>query len=101
MLVCLFRRRSVRCLCFPLEKTTFELNFSAMKKACCSATHVHFTNIVVMDRLDTRPKREATSRRVNLFRNLCQVVDRIFTKHARSVSGMLRVMYLVLIHVPI
>ena len=56
---------------------------------------------MVSARFDTSPKRKATSRRVNLFRNLCQVVDRIFTKHARSVSGMLRVMYLVLIHVPI
>ena len=36
MSVCLDRRRSVRCLCFLLEKRTFELNLSAIETECCS-----------------------------------------------------------------
>ena len=85
---------------FPLEKTTFELNFSAIETACCSAMHVHFPNCVVMDRLDTNPRREATSCSVNLFRELFQVVDKIVTKSTRFVVGMLRVRSLVLMRVP-
>ena len=41
----LHRRRSVRYLCFPLTKTMFELNFSAMGKLCFSMMHVNL-NIV-------------------------------------------------------
>ena len=33
ILICMCRRRSVRFLCFPLETTMFELNFSAMEIA--------------------------------------------------------------------
>ena len=40
MLVCLDRRKSVRCLYFSLEKTKFELNFSAIEMSRCSAMHV-------------------------------------------------------------
>ena len=76
-----------------------ELNFSAMETARCSVTHVNFTYCVVRARLDTSPRREATSCIVNLFRELFQVVDRIVTKSTHSSSGMLIVMSLVLMHV--
>ena len=78
----------------------FELNLSAMETACCSAMHVHFTHYVVRDRLDTSPRREVTSRSVNLFRELFQVFDMIVTISARFVSVMLRVRSIVLMHVP-
>ena len=100
MLVCLYRRRFVRCLCFLLEKTTFELNFSAMEDARCSAMRLCFTHCVIMARFDTSHRREATSLIMNLFRELLQVVNRIVTKSLRVVSGMLKVTSLVLIHVP-
>ena len=90
-----------RCFCFPLEKTTFGLNFSAMETACCSAIHAHFTHCVVRYRLDTIPRGEATSRSVNLFRELFEVVDRKVMKSARFVSVIIRVRSLVLIHVTI
>ena len=41
ILKCLHQRRSVKCLYFPHEKATFELNFSTIKMACYSAIHVH------------------------------------------------------------
>ena len=100
MLACLDRRRSIRCLCFPLEKKTFELHFRTTETACFSAMHVHFTHFVVRARLHTIPMREATSYSVNLFRGLFQVVNRIVTKSARFVSGILRVRSFVLTHVP-
>ena len=40
MLACMCCKRSVRYLCLPVEKTTFELNFSAMEIACYSETCV-------------------------------------------------------------
>ena len=58
MLVCLDRSRSVRCLCFPLEKTTFELNFSAIETECCSSMNVCFTHCLVRHRLDASPRRK-------------------------------------------
>ena len=51
--------------------------------------------------LDTSPIREATSRSVNLFRELFQVVDMIVTKSTRFVSWMISVKCLVLMHAPI
>ena len=87
-------------MCFPLEKTTFELNLSALETACCSAIYAHFDHCVVRARLDTIPTREATSRRVNLFSELLQVVDSIVTSSTCFVSGMFRVMSLVIMHVP-
>ena len=99
MFVCLDRMRSVRCLCFPLKKTTFELNFSAMETVCCSATHVYFTHYVVRDRLGAIPRREATSRSVKIFRELFQVVHMIVTKSTCFVSVMIRVRSIVLMHV--
>ena len=62
--------------------------------------HVCFAHCVVRDRLDTVTRREATSRSVNLFRELFQVVDVIVTKSECFVSGTVRVRCLVLIHVP-
>ena len=88
----------MRCLYFPLEKTAFELNFSATETACCSAMHACFTHCVVRARLGTSPKREATSHSVNLFRELFQVVDRIVTKSTRIVPEMLRLRSLTLMH---
>ena len=100
MLVCLDWRRYVTCLYFPLEKKTFELNFSAMETACCSAMHAHFIHCLIGARLDTSPRRDATSRSVNLFRELFQVFDMIFTKSALFVSEMLIVRSLELTHMP-
>ena len=100
MLVCVDWRMSVRCLCFPFEKM-FELNFSAMWMARCRATHAHFTHCVVRDMFGTSPRREATLRSMNLFREIFQVVDRIVTSSTRFVSGMLRVRCLVLMCNPI
>ena len=60
----------------------FDLNFSAMETSCCSAMHAHFTYCVVRARLDVSPRREATSRSTNIFRELFQVVYRIVTKSA-------------------
>ena len=88
------------CLCLPLEKTTFELNFSVMEMVCCSAMHVHFTHCVFRARLDASPRREGTSLSVNLFRELFQMVHMIVTKSARFVPGILRVRHLVLTHTP-
>ena len=90
----------MRCLCFPLEKKEFELNFSVMGTECCSAMCVHFTHCVVRARLETISRREATSRSVNIFRELFQVVDRTVAKSARFMSGMLRLRPLVLMHTP-
>ena len=59
MLASLDRRRSVRCLRFPFEKTTFELNFSAMETACFSAMHMHLTRCAIRARLETSPSRES------------------------------------------
>ena len=75
-----------------------ELNFSAIETTCCSAMHVRFSHCVVSHVLGTSPRRDATSRSVNLFRELFQVVDMIVTKSARCVSGMLRVTSLGLMH---
>ena len=83
---------------FLLENTTFELNFSTMETSCCSAMHVCFVQCVVVARFVTRTRREATSRSVKLFRELFQVVNRIVTKSTIFVSEMLRVRYLVLMH---
>ena len=83
MLACLDQSRYVKCLSSPLEKTKFELNFSATEMACCSTIIVCFTRFVVRARLDTSYAREATLRRANLFREIFQVVDRIVTKSAR------------------
>ena len=58
-----------------------------------------FNHCVVRDRFDASLIREATSRSVNLFRDLFQVVDRIVTKFARFVSEILRERSLVLMHV--
>ena len=68
----------------------FELNFSAIEKACYSVMNVYFAPCVVRTMLDTIPRREATSRSVKLFRELFQVVGVIVTKSARFTSGMLR-----------
>ena len=85
-------------LVFHLKK---HLNcFSVIETACCSAMHVFFTHCVVRTRFDTIPRREATSRSVNLFRELFQVVNRIFIKSLRVVYGMIRVRSLVLMHAP-
>ena len=80
-------------MCFPLAKTTFELNFSLMDTECCSAMQVHFTHCVKRDRFDVSPKREAISRRANLFRGMFQVVNMIVTKSCRFVSGILKVRF--------
>ena len=85
---------------FSLEKTTFEMNFSAMEKACFSAMHVCFAHFVVRSRLGTIPRREATSRSMNHFHGLFQVVDMIVTKYASFLSGILRIRSFVLMHVP-
>ena len=100
MLVYLDRRRSVRCLCFPLEKATFELNFSSMEMACCITMHVHFTHCVVRARLDASPRREDNSRSIKLFHEIFPVVNMIVIKSARFMSGMFRVRYAVLMHAP-
>ena len=99
MLVCLDRSRYVMCLYFPLEKRTFKLNFGTMETACCSSIYVYFTHCVVRARLDTSPRRKATSFSVNLFRELFQVVDRMVTKSARFVPGILMVRFLVLMRI--
>ena len=85
---------------FPLENKTFELNLSAMETACCSKMHVCFIHCVVRARLDKSPRREATSRSVNLFRELFQVVDRTVMSSARVVSGIRMVRSLMLMRVP-
>ena len=58
---------------------SFKLNFSVSDKACWSAMQVHLTHCVVKSRIDTIPKREDTSRRVNLLRELLHVVSIILT----------------------
>ena len=78
----------------------FEFNFSVMEIVHCSAICAHCTHFVVRARFDTSPKRKDTSRSVNLFRKLFQVVNRIVTKSFRFVSGMLRARSLVLMHAP-
>ena len=55
---------------------------------------------MVRSRFDTIPKRESTSRSVNIFRDLFQVVNSVVHKYFRVVSAMLRVRILVLIHAP-
>ena len=52
------------------------------------------------DRLDASPRRKATSRSVNIFSELLQVVDCIFTNSARFGSRLLIVRSLVLTRVP-
>ena len=89
----------VRFLCFPLVKLAFELKFSTRDTTCWSAIQVHLTYCVVRARFDTSPKREATSRSVNLFREPFQVVNRIVTKSLHFVSGALRVRSLALMNI--
>ena len=71
-----------------------------METACCSAIHMCFAYCVVRARLDTSLRIEATSRSVNLFRELFQVVDMIVTKAAHFVSVILMERSLMLMHVP-
>ena len=80
---------------FTLEKKTFELDFSTIETVCYSSMHVHFTHCVVRIMLDTSPRREDTSRSVNLFRELFSIVDRIVTRSSNFVSGILSVRSLV------
>ena len=80
---------------FPLAKKKFGLNFSATETACWSAMHVCCTYCVVKARFETSPKREATSRSANLFRELFQVVNRIVTNYSHFVYGTLKVRFLV------
>ena len=80
MLMLLDRRRSIRCLYFPLVKPVLELNFSERHTACWSAMQVHLTYYVVRDRFDTIPKREAIPRISNLLCGLSRVVNSVFTK---------------------
>ena len=61
---------------------------------------MHFTRCVLRARLDTISRRKDTSFSVNLFRELCQVVDVKVTSSAPFVPGMLRVRSIVLVHVP-
>ena len=89
--------RSIRYFCFPLAKTTFELNCSAIETACWSVMHVCFTHCVVRARPGNIPKREATTHNVNFFRELFQVVNIIDTKSLRFVSRMTKIRFLVLI----
>ena len=63
--------------------------------------HVHFTLCVVRTRLDTSSRKEDTSRSVNLFREMFQVIDSIVTNYAHFVSVMIRVISLVLTCAPI
>ena len=100
MLVCLDQRRSIRFLRFPLENIAFELNLSTTEMACCSVMHAHFTHCVVRAKLGMSPRREATSRSVNIFRELFQVVDRTVAKSVRFMSRMIRLRSLVLMHTP-
>ena len=60
-----------------------------------------FAHCVAVDGFDAIPMMEATSCSVKLFRELFQVVSRIFTKTLRFVFIMLRVRSLVLTHVTI
>ena len=85
---------------FPLEKTKFELNLSAMETACYSSMCVCFTHCVARARLDATPRREDTSRSVNLLRELFQMFNMITTSSARFMSGILRLKSLLLMHVP-
>ena len=66
----------------PVENNFFELNFSEMETACCSAPCLHFNHYLVRTKLENIPKRETTPRIGNLFRELFQVFDRKVTKSA-------------------
>ena len=68
------------------------LHTSAMK-ACV----IH---CMVSSGLDDIPKREITSRSMNLFLELFQVVDKIATKHLRVMSRILKVRFMELMHAP-
>ena len=57
-----------------------------------------FTHYVVRARLNTSPRRDSTSRSVNLFREMFQVVDKIVISSERFVSEMLRLRSLVPMH---
>ena len=80
MLMLIDRRRSGRCLCFPLAKSSFELNFRAMDTACYSAIQVCLTHCVARTSFDNIPRREATSRSTHLLCELFHAVNMIFTK---------------------
>ena len=71
-----------------------------MDTACCSEMQVCLIYCVVRARFDTSSKREATSRIVNLFHELFQVVNSIAAKYFRFVSRTLRLKFLVLLHAP-
>ena len=60
-----------------------------------------FIHCVVRARLDTNPRKEATSRSAKILCKLFQVVDMIVTNSARVVSEILRVRSVALMHVPI
>ena len=80
MSMLLDRRRSVRYLCFPIAKTSFELNFSVRDAAYWSKMQVCLTHFVVRSRFNDMSKRENNSRSVDLLRKLFRVVSRILTK---------------------
>ena len=89
--------RSIRCLCFPMQKTVLELNFIARGTVCCSAIKVCLTHCVMRARLDASPKREAISHSVKLLRTLLHVVNIRFVKSWHSLSRILSVRFLLLI----
>ena len=72
--------RHVSCLCFPLAKKGFELNFSERDTACRIVVQVHLTHCMVRTRFDSNHKKEAVSRSVILLRELFRVINIMFTK---------------------
>ena len=94
------RRSSVRLWNLPLEKTVFELNLMERNVACCRAIYVYFYHEVVRARLDTKPRREVISLKVNLLRLGCHVLSSMCSRAIHLSSGMPMVRLRVLMRMP-
>ena len=99
MLMFLSMRRSLRVLNFQLAITVFEFNFSARGMVCLREIQVHLTFFVVRARLETNPKRESISLRVDLLCDLFLVVKSMLTKSLCLLCRLLSVWFLVLISI--
>ena len=81
--------RSTRYLNLSLDITALELNLMARNTESCRAMRVDLTCGVVRVKFATTPRREATLRSVNLFRELPHAVNRILKRFLYLLSGIL------------
>ena len=65
------------CLELLLVSTVFELHFKERSTECSRYVQVCLTRCIVREMFTVRPRREATLRSVNIFCELCNLVNRL------------------------